>query len=71
MDQSHSCEAIIIREAQLVEYFLAFYGTQLLIIVFTRAYHWSMSGATWIQSSHLLFALLIKIKTGTNCLMLL
>jgi hypothetical protein len=35
---------------QLLKNFPAFYGTRRLITVFTRALHWSLSWARWIQS---------------------
>jgi hypothetical protein len=37
---------------QLVKKFLVFYGTRRFITVFTRARHWSLYHATWIQSTH-------------------
>jgi hypothetical protein len=37
---------------QLVKKFPAFYGTWRFITVFTRARHWSLSWARWIQSTH-------------------
>jgi hypothetical protein len=36
---------------QLVKIFPTFYGTRRFIIVFTRARHWSLSWARWIQSA--------------------
>jgi hypothetical protein len=36
--------------AQLLKNFPAFYGTRRFITVFTRALHWSLSRARWIQS---------------------
>jgi hypothetical protein len=36
---------------QLVNKFPAFYGTRRFITVFTRACHWSLSWARWIQST--------------------
>jgi hypothetical protein len=35
---------------QLVKNFRIFYGKQKFIAVFTRAFHWSLSWARWIQS---------------------
>jgi hypothetical protein len=35
---------------QLLKNFPAFYGTRRFITVFTRALHWSLSWARWIQS---------------------
>jgi len=37
---------------QIVKNFPAFYGTQRFITVFTRACHWSLFSAKWIQSTH-------------------
>jgi hypothetical protein len=36
---------------QLLKKFPAFYGTKRFIAVFTRARHWSLSWARWIQST--------------------
>jgi hypothetical protein len=38
---------------QLFEKYPIFYGTQRFIIVFTRAHHWSLTWAHWIQFTHL------------------
>jgi hypothetical protein len=35
---------------QRVKKFPALYGAQKYITMFTRAHHWSLHGATWIQS---------------------
>jgi hypothetical protein len=52
--------------AQLVNKFSAFYGTRMFITVFTRARHWSISWARWIQSSpsHAVSLRSILIKLG-------
>jgi hypothetical protein len=36
---------------QLLNKFPAFYVTEIIIIVFTRAHHWSLSWTCWIQST--------------------
>jgi hypothetical protein len=46
---THGAEPFL-RSRQLCSHFPAFYATRMFIIVFTRALHWSLSWARWIQS---------------------
>jgi hypothetical protein len=51
---NYLCGAFLLEKlivTQLVKKFPTFYATQRFITVFTRAYHWSLSWARWIQST--------------------
>jgi len=55
---------------QLIKILPTFYGTYMLITVFTRACHWSLSWANWIQSitSDPIFLRSILILSSNLCL---
>jgi hypothetical protein len=55
-DQLTLCSRILLKNlivTQLVKKFSVFYGTWRFSAVFTRAHHWSLSWAKWIQSTPL------------------